>query len=94
MSLALVVLFRSKGEIEADKERNRIALEQSPPWLQRLHQRTAEVWVKGALANSPSWWVPVAAGLLVAKFSKRVQETMGRIQIALALARKLEPAPA
>jgi hypothetical protein len=69
---ALWFRFSKRAETKAAMEKEREIFESCPLWIRSMKERDEELTVKAALANSPLWWIPLAAVLFIALFSKGV----------------------
>jgi type II secretory pathway component PulM len=66
-------LFR-RAEVKIEMERERNIYNNCQPWLREMRQRQTQVCVKAALANSPTWWIPLSLILLAGMFSLSIQK--------------------
>lgn len=71
----VVVLYANhRSEIRALAAKERASFESAPLWIRDHWQRHRTLSVKAALANSPTWWIPLSALLLARVFSKQAEE--------------------
>lgn len=74
ISQAICYMRSNPAEIKALTAKEREVYRDAPAWVRDMQRRQRELSMKAALANSPSWWIPLAAILLCSFFSKKVEE--------------------
>jgi hypothetical protein len=96
VSLGIVIKsnLHNRVEMAALNSKEQKIFECSPPWIREMWDRHTVISVKAALANSPSWWLPLSMILLVCFFSMKVQDWWNNIERATSKARIAIPATA
>lgn len=82
LSQAFVAAILKRQEVKALELKEREVFESSPTWIRDMRERDIELTVKAALANSPSWWIPISVLLVAAIFSKQVANRWAEMKIA------------
>lgn len=72
-----------KTQIKAETVMEQQMLERSPKWVRDLNSRHTRVVVKAALANSPTWWVPLAFIFLGSVFSRKLENVLANTETAV-----------
>jgi hypothetical protein len=94
MGIAIKNNLSNRAEIAATNAKEQKIFECSPPWIREMWERQTVISVKAALANSPSWWIPLSIILLVCFFSRQVDGWWRSIEIAASKSRAELPATA
>jgi hypothetical protein len=94
LGIALKNNWSSRAEIAAINAKEQKIFECSPLWIREMWERQTVVSVKAALANSPTWWIPLSMILLGCFFSRQVQDWWNDIERATSKARGELPAVA
>lgn len=89
---ALYILIKRRAEIRTEEARQRDTFQNSPGWMRDLIRRNGRITMKAALANSPTWWIPLSAVLLGAYFSIKISEFLQEFEIAAEKSRTERPA--
>jgi len=71
---AVILNYYHRSEIRALRAKERATFESAPLWIREAWQRHKIISLKAALANSPTWWIPLAVLLLASIFSKQAEE--------------------
>jgi hypothetical protein len=71
---AVVWSYCHRSEIKSLSAKERATFESAPLWIREAWQRHRVLSLKAALANSPTWWIPLAMLLLASVFSKKAEE--------------------
>jgi hypothetical protein len=82
LSPAFFMSISRRQETKALEVKEREIFESSPKWIRDMRERDLELTIKAALANSPLWWFPLSAILVVAVFSKEVSNRWAEMKIA------------
>lgn len=84
MSLGAVIfiVFRHRATVRAMTTKDNEIFGNSPVWIREIQQKNAQLSIKAALANSPSWWIPLAVLSVAAVFSKRIADWLMDTQTA------------
>jgi hypothetical protein len=88
LSVVIFVVLRHRAMVKAITAKDKATFENSPVWIREIRQKKAQLNIKAALANSPIWWIPLAALSVAAVFSKRIADWLTDTQTA---ASKLHP---
>ena len=88
LSVVIFVVLRHRATVKAITAKDKVIFENSPVWIREIRQKKAQLSIKAALANSPTWWIPLAALSVATVFSKRVADWLTDTQTA---ASKLHP---
>jgi hypothetical protein len=67
-----LICNRKRIKIDAAKEKR--IFEASPQWIREARNINTALTLKAALANSPTWWIPLPAILLGAMFSWQISD--------------------
>ncbi len=94
MGIAIRNNFFNRAEIAATSAKEEKIFESSAPWIREMRERQTIISVKAALANSPSWWIPLSMILLVCFFSRQVESWWKNIQRATSKSRVELPSTA
>jgi hypothetical protein len=81
-SNAIFFRFTRRAEVKAEAARAREIFDNSPIWIRNMSMRENQVCMKAALANSPAWWIPLAAILLGTVFSMSLQQWWEETEMA------------
>ena len=74
LGAVIFVVIRHRSQVRAMTARDKEIFESSSVWIREIRQKKAQLSIKAALANSPSWWIPLAVLSVAAVFSKRIAD--------------------
>lgn len=84
ISQVIWTLRSNPAEVKALRVKVGEIFKTAPAWVKDMKHRQEVLAMKSALANSPSWWIPLAAVLLFAFFSKTVEQFWKDTEMATA----------
>ena len=82
LGVVIFVVFRHRSMVRAITAKEKDAFDNSPVWIREIRQRKAQLSIKAVLANSPTWWLPLAVLSVAAVFSKRIADWLTDAQTA------------
>lgn len=83
-SQAVFFNLQRRSEIKAVAAKERATFENAPSWIRDGWQRHNMLAVKAALANSPTWWLPLSLLLLASVFSRQAEQWWNEARTAAA----------
>jgi hypothetical protein len=91
ISFSVIALgaFKNRSKMRAEFARQKELFDSSPKWIQDANNDNTRLLIKAALANSPTWWVPIAIILFGAVFSKKAMNWWDDIQNFISLSRSI-----